>query len=412
MGRFVSMARFDMVAANHMPVSAHEFALEDQVYSNSPEVSFLRPPPGKTKSDYLFFPGCQLLGASPDTTLATYLHLNVAMEGKVGLWSGCCGSPARWSGRRILTDTTKAAMVDLWRKNHEPVVILACPSCALFFGTELPEISTTGLWPLLNSLPIPQSGQTIPTSLVIHDPCSARLDDEGQKAVRSIMAKLGQKLIEPVMTGRLTLCCGFGGLASEANPAIGREYVLERTATSSGPILAWCSVCRDRFKQTTHPSLHPLDLLFPAVDPGKLMNQNPPGLSARRDGRLLFRKKALMTLWQEQLPEEEIMALNIDIPGSVMTDMESRRILVADVTRVLENAQKVGPVFVNQETGHRIANYRPRQVTFWVEYEERQDGSILVHRAWCHRMDVPGVPGESEESPASSEGFARTGGRV
>ena len=106
------------------------------------------------------------------------------------------------------------------------------------------------------------------------------------------------------------------------------------------------------------------------------------------------------------------MPLNIDIPGTVLDDMESRRILVADVTGVLENAKKDGPVFVNPETGRRIANHRPRQVTFWVEYEERQDGSFLVHRAWCHRMEVPGVPGEGAESPASLEGFARTGGRV
>jgi hypothetical protein len=106
------------------------------------------------------------------------------------------------------------------------------------------------------------------------------------------------------------------------------------------------------------------------------------------------------------------MDLRIDIPGSVLADMESRRVLVGDVTRVLEEARRTGPLFVNGETGRRVANWRPRQVTFWVEYEERQDGSFLVHRAWSHRMDVPGVPGEKEESPASSEGFARSGGRV
>ena len=106
------------------------------------------------------------------------------------------------------------------------------------------------------------------------------------------------------------------------------------------------------------------------------------------------------------------MSLNIDIPATVLEDIESRRILVSDVALVLEAAAKDGPTFVNPETGKFLKSYRPRQVTFWVEYQRREDGSFLVHRAWCHRMILPKVDGEGAESPASREGFARTGGRV
>jgi hypothetical protein len=112
------------------------------------------------------------------------------------------------------------------------------------------------------------------------------------------------------------------------------------------------------------------------------------------------------------MEEPPKMDLRIDIPGSVLADIEARRILFSDVALVLEEAAKNGPHFENPETGKSLACLRPRQVTFWVEYERRADGSFLVHRAWCHRMTLPGVAGEGAESPASEEGFARTGGRV
>jgi hypothetical protein len=193
---------------------------------------------------------------------------------------------------------------------------------------------------------------------------------------------------------------------------MGLEFALERAKASPGPILAWCSVCRDRFRELGLEALHPLDLLFPAGDPAEAMASRPPGPSGRRAARSYFKRLALASVWGEKAAEEQTMGLRIDIPGSVLEDMESRRILIADVTAVLEAAASGGPVFRNQETGHRMASHRPRQATFWVEDEERADGALLVHRAWSHRMEVPGVQGERRESPASLEGFARSGGRV
>ncbi|MDR1051082.1 MAG: 4Fe-4S dicluster domain-containing protein [Deltaproteobacteria bacterium] len=420
MGKFVALARRDMVSGNHMPVSAHEFALEDQVFSNSEEAAFIRPAPGRDWGHgdggggrgHVLFPGCQLAGSSPETVLALHAHLNACLPGGAGLWAGCCGAPGRWSGRPRLTSLTAGEIRSVWLECGSPRVILACPSCVLFFQAELPEIDIIGLWPVLDGLPTPGGHMAAGVPLVLHDPCSARLDASGQDAVRSVLGKIGQKFVEPLMTRRLTLCCGRGGLVGEANPAMADEYARERTKDSAGPIVAWCSVCRDRFRSLGHEALHPLDLLFPRARPEELMKSPPPGISASREGRRYFKRLALEKTYGERAEKEDGVGLKIDIPGSVLRDMEGRRILMTDVAAVLENAAKNGPAFVNQETGRRIANLRPRQVTFWVEYEERTDGSLLVCRAWCHRMDVPGTPGEGEESPASSEGFARGGGRV
>ena len=51
--------------------------------------------------------------------------------------------------------------------------------------------------------------------------------------------------------------------------------------------------------------------------------------------------------------------------------------------------------FVDAESGHRLGAWRPRNVTFWVEYTE-DGGRWLLHDAWCHRMRVPGSGGVQE----------------
>ena len=201
------------------------------------------------------------------------------------------------------------------------------------------------------------------------------------------------------------------GLVDQAYPELCRKFASMRAEDGPGPLLAWCVMCRDRFRGIGLASFHPLDLLLPG-DADLSSCPQPPGLSARRSGRARLKREALSEIWGEEASEAPSMSLNIDIPASVVMDMEERRILISDVTAVLEEAAKSGPRFRNPETGKSLACLRPRQVTFWVEYEERADGSLLVHRAWCHRMTLPDTPGEGAESPATLEGYARTGGRV
>jgi Fe-S oxidoreductase len=413
LGKFVELARFDMVASNHMPASAHEYALEDQVFSNSPQAAFLRAEPGTDSSQYLFFPGCQLTASIPQAAKAVYHHLTEHLKGGVGLWASCCGAPGRWSGRKILTEKSTSALKTAWEGAGRPTIILACPSCRLFFLNELPSIPIISLWSVLESLPKPSGAKTLSEPLLIHDPCAARLDAQAQDSVRALMGAIGQDITEPKLTKRFTLCCGYGGLADQANPEMGRQYALERTSEAGGPLLAWCIMCRDRFLGVGSLAYHPLELLFAdAENCGEsIKTPTAPGLSERRENRSLFKNLMLSTVWSEKA-EVPDMPLNIDIPGSVLADMESRKILISDVVLVLEDADKNGPMFVNPETKLSLACFRPRQVTFWVEYEDMPDGRKQVHRAWCHRMTLPNVPGEGQESPATQEGYARTGGRV
>ncbi|MDR1546255.1 MAG: 4Fe-4S dicluster domain-containing protein [Deltaproteobacteria bacterium] len=416
LGQFAALARLDMTAASHMPVSAHEFALEDLTSANSPAVAFARPQPGGSeKCRRLLFAGCQLPAAAPEAVEGLYAHLCRHLDGGVGLMFACCGAPAGWAGRPGLTGRTVEALRRAWAALGSPEIVATCPSCLSFFRQEMPEATSVSLWTVLEALPTPAGAQALDAPMILHDPCSARLDEPSQNAVRSLLARLGQSFREPRFARRLTLCCGYGGLADQANPALGREYALQRLADGPEPLLVWCVMCRDRFRRTGRASLHALDLLWPRKPPSEALADPPQGLSARREARLTFRRRMLAELWGEtpdQTPQEPEMTVKLDIPGSVLEDLESRRILTSDVLAVLENAALNGPTFVNPETGRRLACLRPRQVTFWVEYEVRPDGACLVHRAWSHRMTVPGVQGRGEESPASLEGFARQGGRV
>jgi Fe-S oxidoreductase len=416
LGEFVDKCRRYMVASSHMPASAHEFALEDQEFSNSPLSSFVRCQKGSSRNAYLFFPGCQMVASYPQATKNAYLFLSSHLSGGVSLCSACCGAPGAWSGRERLTQRTKEGLIRAFSQAGSPEIILACPSCQRFFRRELPEAKTIGLYEILDRLPLPPEALSGPkTEITLHDPCASRLDPKGQAAVRSMASRLSLSIREPRFSGRLTLCCGYGGLAAQANPELGREYVLYRLRDSPGPILSWCSVCRDRFREEGHESLHILDFLFPQGSFERMASRPAPGLSERRWNRHNFKKTALLEIWGEEWPEEEDMSLErvkLILPDGLLEELEKRRILVSDLEDALGYAEKNGPAFISQDGRRAIVAYRPRQVTFWVEYEKRADGEYLVNKAWCHRMAMPNVPGESADSPATLEGYAADGGRV
>jgi Fe-S oxidoreductase len=406
---FVQKARKFMVDTNHMPAAAHEYALEDLLSSNAPGTGFFRLPPGENACQKIFYPGCQLVASRPQTTAQTYEYLNKTLKG-VGLMSGCCGAPAKWSGRSVLTGTVAGEIKKVWSENGQPTFILACPSCSLFFKTELPEINTESLWEVLAGI-VPDR-PTVSMALTLHDPCASRYEEGIQKGARKIISSVAPSFSEQKYSGRLTKCCGYGGLAAHAQPELGMEYSIDTAQDGDAPLVSYCIVCRDRFKAAGFPSLHLLDLLFPEGDLSELMNRPMPNLSEKRDRRLDFRQQVLKSIWQEEVTDPPKIPYEIVIPPEIYELMEKRRILKGDVEAVIAEAAVHGPLFLNRNNGHSLASLRPRQVTFWVEYTIDEDGRYLVHQVWCHRMVAPGVPGEGAESPATLEGYARTGGRV
>ncbi len=390
MGEVCLEARRDMVDVGHMPVSHHEFALRDMAHSRSTAAAFARRQPGRAECAVAFFPGCQLSASSPWHVERVYAHLAARIPGGVGLMIDCCGAPALWSGRRALHDEVTASLRETWRSLGEPQIVTACSTCLKTLGEFLPEMKARSLWTVIDEIGWPDGARPrLAGPLAIHDPCTGRRAIDAQRAVRRLAGGLGVELRE-LGGAESTTCCGFGGLASFANPEVTDKIVDRRIGESADDYLTYCAMCRDNFARHGKRSVHLLDLVFPSPDGGDPAARPDPGFSRRRDNRVRLKARMLRETWGEDMtdPTPEI---NLIVPENVRADMERKLVLVEDVARAIAEAEASGRKLKDKATGRSIATLRIGEFTCWAEYEATALG-FLLHRAWGHRMQVEAKP--------------------
>jgi hypothetical protein len=267
----------------------------------------------------------------------------------------------------------------------------------------LPEARIHSAWEVLNTLPLPgRHGTDFSEPLSVHDPCTARHDAVWQSAVRELARKCGARLEEPRLSGERTSCCGYGGLVSCARPGLAAEMSADRAAALPHTALASCIMCRDRLAAQGKDCLHLLDLLFPrpAMTGKNAAGEKGPGLSARRAGRAALRRRLLGDCAGEETPAPQQPA-GMRVPPETLARLEDRHILLEDVTQTVAWTESSGQYFENLENGHRLGSFRPRHVTFWVEYC-REGGELVLHDAWRHRMKVPGSGGAAARKEKSA----------
>ena len=179
MGAVNQNARQVMVAQNRMPPSAHDFALRDMQFSNGENFALARNRPGTAKSEYVFFPGCQLAGSSPEYVEQVYGYLQDKL-GDVGLMLRCCGAPADWAGRTDLLQSALADFTARYRELGKPQLVLACSTCYQVFKTHLPDVHIISLWNLFDHYGLPDLLQPAVgsqrTAVNVHDPCTTRYE--------------------------------------------------------------------------------------------------------------------------------------------------------------------------------------------------------------------------------------------
>ena len=447
-------ARQDMAERGFMPPTAHEFALEDMESASGPECALVLPPAqqgasaGQTVApaevaapvaaaalgqdagqQWLFFPGCQLAAARGEQTAALYELLNAKLGGEraagVGIMLSCCGIPAQWAGRTALfrehTDTLRQA----WEGLGKPRIMAACSSCLTVLRESLPQAQAVSVWAVLDSLPQDFSQvaiSSLPEVFSVQDPCTARHDKAWLAAVRSLAGKCGAKIEEPRLTGPATACCGYGGLVWCAQPETARAMSDHRAAQLEYPGLASCIMCRDRMAASGKECWHLLDLLLPTSGGVQSGAAQGPGLSARRANRAALRRGLLAkygsAAGQQAQPANMPASMFASEAGTgrvlvapeVLARLEDRHILLSDVEGAVAGAEASGHWFENLDNGHRLGSWRPRKVTFWVEYEVRDDVFVL-HDAWCHRMVVPGSGGQESADVINSHQCCTDGQR-
>ena len=143
-----------------------------------------------------------------------------------------------------------------------------------------------------------------------------------------------------------------------------------------------------------------------------------PGLSARRANRAALRLKLLekygsaLGLNSAALsPPDHAGKGRVLVSPEALARMEERHILLSDVEEAVVGAEASGHWFENLENGHRLGSWRPRKVTFWVEYQP-QGEAFMLHDAWCHRMVVPGAGGQEAVDVINSHQCCTDGGRI
>ena len=386
MGEVCLEARRNMVETGHMPASHHDFALRDMAHSRSDTAAFARHGPGHAASAMAFFPGCQLSASSPWHVERIYAHLRAKIPGGVGLMIDCCGAPAHWSGRRSLHDEVKAGVREKWESLGRPEIVTACSTCLKMLGDFHPEMKARSLWTVIAETGWPDGPRPqIEGPFAIHDPCTGRHAVEVQRAVRSLAAGLGATVRE-LSGAELTTCCGFGGLASFANPEVTGKIVDRRIGESADDYLTYCAMCRDNFARRGKRSVHLLDLVFPAPGAADPAARPDPGFSRRRDNRVRLKARLLRELWGENM-SDPVPEIDLIVPEDVRAEMERKLILVEDVARAIAQAEATGKKLRNKATGHLIATHRAGEFTCWAEYEVTPAG-IVLHRAYGHRMQV------------------------
>jgi len=379
MAQVCAEARRNMVSTDKMPLSPHEFALMDMLFSNN-EAFLCRPQPGHAQCRYVFFPGCQAAAIAPETVKAAYLDLCERLEGGVALMLGCCGAICDWAGRYELEAQTRDFLDRELAKLGDPVVIAGCPSCAKELrGHEGLEVR--GIWDVLLELGLPEGAKGLDRPMALHDACGARGDAGTQSAVRGIAALLGCTLEETDYSGDRAPCCGYGGLAAYANPEVAGEMAEKCLERSGAPYLSYCMACRDRFARQGRESRHLLELVY-GTDAGR-----PPDISEKRWNRLTLKNTLLRELWQEEAMEKKL-DYQLEFTPEARQMMDARMILTDDVISVINSVRETGEAIQDLDSGLLIARRRIGNATFWVKFSREGDGSYVIHRAWSHRMNV------------------------
>ncbi|MBV7274043.1 NAD(P)-binding protein [Clostridium sp. PL3] len=388
MKNIVQETRESMVERGKMPVSAHDFALKDMEFSNSKYFSMVKNQPGYESVKYVFYPGCQLPASSPEYIGKVYADLINNISDGVGIMLGCCGAPADWSGRQDLMQKNIQDIRNKWNDMNRPTFILACSTCCSVFEKYMPEIEFISLWEVIEKYSININSKTKEnTVLNVHDACTTRYNNKIHGSVRNIAVKLGYKIEELKFTKEKTKCCGYGGLVYFANREHSKDFIKDRIQESKDDYLVYCSMCKDLFISEGKRTFHILDLMYgESLEEASL--RKAPTLSKRHENRTRVKINLLKNFWNEESENLKIdYDLKINISDNVQNQMEDRLILLGDIEKALFNAKTNKERFFNPQSSHYLTRMRIDNVTYWVEYEDKDD-ELLVHSVYTHRMEV------------------------
>ncbi|MDD2568906.1 MAG: FAD-dependent oxidoreductase [Clostridia bacterium] len=383
MPEVIKSGRQEMVKKNELSPAIYDFPVRDMLFSNSDEFSLCKHAPQLKKSEYLFFPGCQMAATMSEYISPCYDYL-LEKLGKVGLFLGCCGAPADWAGQEKLFNETMAELIAKWQDMGEPTMIVGCTTCYQQFKAARPEMKLLSLWEVFAEHGLPEVARE-PKSVAVHDTCTARHEGEIQEAVRQILDETGYKVEELEFSREKTRCCGYGGLVFYGDKKMAKEFVQARAEESKLPYVAYCSVCRDFFVNAGKPAYHILDIIWGKDSPKKAL-QKGANISQKEANRIKLKQNLLQKYWHEKMPVPN-SEIKLFISDEVKEVLEERLITETNIRQVIAAANASGKKLIRPADGHFIIVHKPGIITYWVEYLPKADG-FEIFNAYSHRIHI------------------------
>ncbi len=377
-GEFLLRSHHTMREKGKMPWAFHEFYLRDMEFSND-EAALSQMPKGFDKSQYFFFPGCQLGASDPRLVTKSYEFL-LEQHPDTALMLSCCGAPVDWAGNAPIHSNTIQKIKSDWIKLGQPTAVFACSMCKQMFQRYLPEIKGVFLYNLIEVKGFHPTNK-IDKTVSVFDPCASRYETELQSAVRNLASKAGFKLEPLPMEGKMAECCSYGGQVSIAHPPYAKHMVDKRISQNSNPYITYCSNCRDIFAKAGKETVHILDIVF------GLESRVQPTVSERRENRLLLKQQVLKHFWNEDIAMEK-KNVSLTISPELKAKLDKCLILESDLISVIETCEQTGNKLFDPDKGTFAGHQQVGNMTFWVEYKVKENNLYELVNSYSHRMKI------------------------
>ncbi len=388
---YILEGRKSMHSQGKVPWAFHDFWIRDMDHADSHKSQIAKTPLGEEGCKVAYFPGCQLSASRPGLVDKSYSYIK-SKEPCAGLLLRCCGVPAEWAGMEDLHANKIGEIRQAWEEMGSPLIILACPTCGKKFQEFLPEIPTIFIYEWMVEKGIDSEGCLKDASEIqrysVFDPCSTRHMPKVQEAVRILLGGLGIPLEELPFSKDKANCCSFGGQPAIADPDYQKFVAKKRIEEGECPYITYCVNCQDVFVAEGKESLHLLDLFFTnSEDKGEIRDRYTE--TQRRRNRESLKRDLLERHWGENMVDDKKEELiKLEWASGVLEKISRQRILEEDVLEVIKFCQRTKRKVCHAEkktwSGYREIGY----MTYWVEYEELEDGKFLVHNAYSHRMKI------------------------
>lgn len=122
-------------------------------------------------------------------------------------------------------------------------IINNCAGCDRRFRSLYEGVNTITLWELLDSIEDLKLPKYEGLEVSVHDSCSFRQKPQVHKAVRSLLSKMGIKIVESKFNGANSICCGdnlYGRVPIE------KVYEFQKNRASQMPcddVVVYCVSC-------------------------------------------------------------------------------------------------------------------------------------------------------------------------